>query len=65
MSYEPIGEARYVNTDPALHFNTPEPQQDMLWRGAWLYLLKKQDYESAEFIRNINLEKENDAEAKV
>jgi len=46
----------YANTDPALHFNTPEPQPDMRWRGAWIYLLKMQDYQSAQFVRDANAE---------
>ncbi len=48
---------RYANTDPSLHFSTPEPQPDMRWRGAWIYLLKVRDYESAGLVRNANIEK--------
>ena len=54
MRYEAIGEARYANTDPALHFNTPEPQPDMRWRGAWIRCLSNFDYEGARLIRARN-----------
>lgn len=44
----------YANTDPALHFNTPEPQPDMRWRDDWIQCLRHQNYEGAQLIRDRN-----------
>jgi hypothetical protein len=55
MRYEAIGEARYANTDPAIHFSTPEPNPDMRWRGAWMWCVRHLDYESAQLIHDRNV----------
>jgi len=54
MRQKAQGLARWANTDPALHFNTPEPQPDMRWRGAWIRCLSNFDYEGAQLIRERN-----------
>lgn len=52
--HEAQGLERYANTDPAVHFNQPEPQPDQRWRGAWMWCLRHLDYESAELIHDLN-----------
>lgn len=49
-------ERRWANTDPSLHANHSEPKVRVpSWRGAYIWCLKYQDYDSAELIASRNM----------
>lgn len=48
-------ERRWVNSDPAMHCNGTERSKDVRWRNAWIYCLKRFDYDAAELIVSRNL----------
>lgn len=50
MRYEPQGLDRWANTDPARHFNQPEPRKPD-WRDEYLEFIKREDYDTAHELR--------------
>jgi hypothetical protein len=50
---EPTGLDRYANTDPSLHFNSPDVKASG-WLSVYLYLYHKMDYDAAHLIRTLN-----------
>lgn len=45
----------YANTDPSLHYNRiAKRASGPTWQGIWIYLLKIEDYESAQLVRDLN-----------
>ena len=46
---------KYANTDPSLHYNRIEQRASgPTWQGVWIYLLRIEDYDSAQLVRDLN-----------
>lgn len=51
----------YANTDPSLHCNTlPRGHRGPTWQSVWIYLLRMDDKDAAQLVRDLNAAHSNE-----